>query len=511
MSESNNNIPMRITQLEEKKEYEKGSYLPIAKAGNGTFKINAEVLPLYAKEMQKFEKRNIFSLGGATEGYYINANTGEPGAYSKTGYTDYIDLSLFSGSIVCAMLASSDGNTYQGAFYDENKTYISGIYKTNISTDQSVEVIVPDGARYLRYSYYLNRQNDYFITATTKESQMYVEDMDVFTLEGSKEYVYINGNTGQEVQTSTPVGCTDFINVSIFDKIQTNKPDSTKHQGAFYDKDFVFISGYATYDSLFELEVPQNAKYIRMSYVLEYEDEYFALARTKMNKVAKYILDDPLNESRFKNMKMNCLGDSITYGYIPDSGAQMSAPYPSQLKNLLGLSECRNYGISGSTVAVNSGNYQPMCLRYANMDNNADIVSVFGGTNDYGRAVYTPTLGTINDTANTTVYGALNILAEGLINKYPRAFVFFITPMRRADRTGNNGGGYSLEDVSNAIKEVAFKYNFPVLDLFSKGGFHVENADFRAIYSGNDKLHPSQAFVTEHLAPMIARFIESNI
>lgn len=40
MSESNNNIPMRITQLEEATEYEEGMYYAVAKAGRGTKKIS---------------------------------------------------------------------------------------------------------------------------------------------------------------------------------------------------------------------------------------------------------------------------------------------------------------------------------------------------------------------------------------------------------------------------------------------------------------------------------------
>lgn len=241
------------------------------------------------------------------------------------------------------------------------------------------------------------------------------------------------------------------------------------------------------------------------------------LNRSNGNKEQIFITPNDLQKLinisalRFNGWKMNCLGDSITYGYIPDSGAQMSKPYPNIVKSILGLAECRNYGISGSTLAVNSGNYHPMCIRYANMDDDADIVLVFGGTNDYGRAVYTPTLGTITDTANTTVYGALNILCEGLITKYPKAFIFLCTPLKRADKTAANDGGYTLEDVANAIREVGNKYGIPVLDLNYKGGFYIGNATFRMQYGGNDKLHPNQAFDMEHLAPMIARFIDSNI
>ena len=215
--------------------------------------------------------------------------------------------------------------------------------------------------------------------------------------------------------------------------------------------------------------------------------------------------------SRFAGKKMNCLGDSITYGYIPDSGAQMAKPYPDTVKEILGLAACRNYGISGSTLAVNDGDYSPMCVRYANMDDDADIILVFGGTNDYGRAVYTPSIGTITDAVNTTVYGALNILCEGLISKYPQALIFLCTPLKRADKTAPNGGGYTLEDVADAIRNVGHKFGMPVLDLNYQGGFYIANADFRAEYGGEDKLHPNQAFDNEHLGPMIARFIDGLI
>lgn len=44
MSESNNNIPMRITQLEEATAYEDGMYYAVAKAGSGTKKISADIV-----------------------------------------------------------------------------------------------------------------------------------------------------------------------------------------------------------------------------------------------------------------------------------------------------------------------------------------------------------------------------------------------------------------------------------------------------------------------------------
>lgn len=68
-----------------------------------------------------------------------------------------------------------------------------------------------------------------------------------------------------------------------------------------------------------------------------------------------------------------------------------------------------------------------------------------------------------------------------------------------------NSQGYNLEDVANAVKQVANKYSIPVLDLFNEGQFESEmNAN------GSDGLHPSREFITNYTAPQIARFIKDN-
>lgn len=213
--------------------------------------------------------------------------------------------------------------------------------------------------------------------------------------------------------------------------------------------------------------------------------------------------------TKYSNKIMNCMGDSITYGYIPDSGAQMESPYPSLLMAELGLKSIRNYGISGSTLTNKVGSqYYPMCERVNDMDNAADIVCVFGGTNDYGN--YSDIqLGTIDSSDTTTIYGALNSIANTLITKYPGAFLFFITPYHRADQTAPKASGLTLSQVAQAIRDIGEKYSIPVLDFYKNGGFHPENNAFKnAGYSGNDRLHPSQKFMEEKMVPEIAHFIE---
>lgn len=112
-----------------------------------------------------------------------------------------------------------------------------------------------------------------------------------------------------------------------------------------------------------------------------------------------------------KPVKMNCLGDSITYGYLNEQGDAMKKNYPILLKEILKLDIVRNYGINGSTIADGEN---PMYIRYQDMSDEADIVSVLAGTNDFGREeIEISPLGTNQDKQGNTVYGALDILCRG--------------------------------------------------------------------------------------------------
>lgn len=208
-----------------------------------------------------------------------------------------------------------------------------------------------------------------------------------------------------------------------------------------------------------------------------------------------------------KDIKMNCLGDSITYGYLNEQGDAMKKSYPTVLKEILKLNTVRNYGINGSTIADGEN---PMYIRYKDMDDDANIVSVLAGTNDFGREeIEISPLGTNKDKQGNTVYGALDILCQGLKEKYPKALLFFMTPLRCKEDTIPNQYGYTLEDVKKAIEEICAKYEIPVLDLYTTGDFFPENELFFEKYCV-DGWHPNQRFVEEILANKIADFIKKR-
>lgn len=189
-------------------------------------------------------------------------------------------------------------------------------------------------------------------------------------------------------------------------------------------------------------------------------------------------------------MTWNALGDSLTQPI----GSHIN--YQQYISGKYGIIP-NNYGVGGSTIAKGSN---PMFERYSNM-NDADIITVWGGTNDYGAQI---TIGDNDSTDTSTYKGALNVMIDGLINKYPSKRIGFITPMRRADRFKS----VPLEMYVNAMIEICAKWCVPCLDLYHNGNLNptidiIANTYFRVVGGVSDKLH-----LNEKGQLVISRIIE---
>lgn len=168
-----------------------------------------------------------------------------------------------------------------------------------------------------------------------------------------------------------------------------------------------------------------------------------------------------------KGLKANFLGDSITAG----SGVvDKNNLYWKRLQDNCGLEIARGYGIGGTRIAVQHVKERPdydqdFVSRVELMDADADLIVVFGGSNDFGHG--DAPLGHMSDRTPYTFYGACHKLTEKLINRYPLAQIVFITPLHRENE---DRGGRRLKDFVLAIREVAEYYAVPVLDLYSTSG-----------------------------------------
>lgn len=180
-------------------------------------------------------------------------------------------------------------------------------------------------------------------------------------------------------------------------------------------------------------------------------------------------------------LKWNAIGDSLT------SAIGTAINYQNYISGKYCI-EPRNYGIAGSTIANGTDSSNPMIERYTSMNDDADIITVFGGTNDYGAQI---PIGEDDSTDTTTFKGALNVMIDGLVNKYPGKRIGFITPMRRADIYKT----VPLETYVNAMVKLCANKSIPCLDLYHNGNLNPEidviaNTFFRmSVSSGSDKLH----------------------
>ena len=199
------------------------------------------------------------------------------------------------------------------------------------------------------------------------------------------------------------------------------------------------------------------------------------------------------------NKKINFLGDSITAGA---GNSCQNNIYLNVMKSEVPLAEARNYGVCGTRFAkqhVPSSNAmydRDFVSRIDEMDEDADIIVVFGGTNDYGHG--DAPLGNIYDRTQDTFYGACHVLMTKLINKFPFSTIIIITPLHRLNEENFRGEGNKKNDVAplsvyvDIIKEVAGYYALPVLDLFNISGIQPNVPVIRKIYCP-DGIHPNDA------------------
>ena len=190
-----------------------------------------------------------------------------------------------------------------------------------------------------------------------------------------------------------------------------------------------------------------------------------------------------------KGKKINFLGDSITEGV---GASEYAHCYVEQFAAATGA-VCRNYGISGTRIAKRRVPYEiPEFDRYyasrvPEMDPDADVVVVFGGTNDYGHG--DAPLGEMSDRTVWTYYGALHVLFTALIEKYPTAQIVVLTPLHREDEEKRTP---ILKPFVDATRQVAEYYSLPVLDLWANYGIQPRIPVMKNMYVP-DGLHPNDA------------------
>ena len=132
--------------------------------------------------------------------------------------------------------------------------------------------------------------------------------------------------------------------------------------------------------------------------------------------------------------KIAFLGDSITEGCGTSS-------LEHTFWNVLGQktgAQVFGYGIGGTRIAPQRVPSDPRAdqdfiSRVDGMIPDADVVVVFGGTNDFGHG--DAPFGTRGDQTSETFCGALHVLFTKLYERYPAAQLVVMTPTHRLSET----------------------------------------------------------------------------
>lgn len=202
---------------------------------------------------------------------------------------------------------------------------------------------------------------------------------------------------------------------------------------------------------------------------------------------------------KLEGLKINFLGDSITEG-SGTSGRE--ACFTELMKRKYALAAARNYGIGGTRFAhqmapsENPITDRDFCLRVKELDPDADVVVVFGGTNDYGHG--DAPFGSPLDRTADTFCGACWELYAALKAKFPEAVILIVTPIHRTNDGSPRGDGRAqaprpaLREYVRVIREMASQHGLPVLNLFDAGVLDPNDPGVRACYVP-DGLHPNDA------------------
>lgn len=350
--------------------------------------------------------------------------------------------------------------------------------------------------------------NDFSISEKKTDFIEVIENM--FDKNTATNGYYVSHTTGLLVASGTNYYASDYIPV----KPSTEYNRTGGNRMAFYDENKTFISGIDN-TSTYPFTTPSNCVYVRISVNTNVDllDDYVVCnAKYTLNEVKDNIFFDfkyPLYGStagfvsNWKGKKWLSYGDSITY-------ANYWQPY---IANKFGLIH-EQRGIGGSYIAENGMTayvyddtrqytgvkppdtqpsnsteiFESMCNTQRidfMLDEEVDLITIMGGTNDFG---YDVPLGDMDSTDNTTFYGGYKQLLNHLIAKYPNTRIFILAPTQRKRTVMVNNLGLTTEDYAKACQEIANYYGFPFINMFGEVGYNGINGDLYTL-DGN---HPNE-------------------
>ena len=426
--------------------------------------------------------------------------------FSSCYTIDFIDIEQFSVLKLDGVCCGKNKIVALACFYDQDKTFISSIpYSTVGEVVNNILIEKPSNAKYIQIGYNTNNVSGFSeVNVVTsfglhQNNVLFNKYILNFFLENnllnvnlSKFFLSTQITNGRLTEDGTMSygSCytTDYLELKGQKLLKLENAVCAKNKdtllACFYDADFAVITGsgviYPKKGEIIEaiVKVPSNAAYARFS-VNNYNISHSGNVNP-FGIIDSTELEESINKvgKPYYGKKILSLGDSYTwlnyYGKYLAKATGCTQRGRGQNGNFLKSFANDTYSTSGTEGTTEEPFNADLLSQY-------DIVTIMGGTNDYGHGG--TTLGSLETMkedgklgANSkTIYGAVWYLINKILTIKPDMKIFFCTqPFRLPYELGATGpGGYeenanglSMEKIANAIVEAAGYFGIPVFDFY---------------------------------------------
>ncbi len=459
-----------------------------------------------------------------TDGRYVNLN-GQitVNENNQLAISDYIPLPIGTYKIVVTNRAGLSVIMYNVNFYTFEKTWISGTNTMVLSAEDiptgtafivvndldTQSIPVHDQCSITFSAFEINLEVDALKTAMDNlESEMAVNDstinVDYFVDKTVVKSVNIDYTTGGAVSNANFAAC-DYIEVEPNTAYYVMR-DNFKHNSAgniaFYDGSKTYISGQGSNWTTWT--TPANCKYVRFSnYISPWTQDSFTwdgvyvVKGSAASALCNTALFENTRYSILNGKKWACIGDSLTE--VNNRADLRYWDYIIQPNNM----EFLNYGVGGTGYINRQNESKAFYQRAVNIDNDADIITIFGGVNDC--LLSTADMGEPTDSGTTTWCGCVNAVIDEIRSKYLFTPLGIISPLPCSWTGSGSANPVQLPNdptckmslFVDKLKEICMLRGVPFLDLFHQSNMLPENADFNAKYYScydartGDGLHPN--------------------
>lgn len=422
--------------------------------------------------------------------------------YNKTGSFVLSD-NIFKGSDGSVLLYSNEPYSGRllvvGGKLLSGDSLVTGLTYNDVNSQLSYKTA--DGITHSIYLGINEKFDKSNITQTTGDSTVKVMSQKAVTdeLDGLKNdlddlgnnkvnlsYGWINGNVDSTgtYTADTPTRIISEYVLTSNKVINISVVSGYEFVRRYFDSSDNYVGGDTSWQSG---SISFSAEYAKMRVVLRKSDNSNITPNESSNIDIYRIFVKDFGD--LSNKVWLTLGDSITARGL----------YQDLVKSLCDI-QYVNYGIGGTCIAKTwDSTTNAFCQRYVDMQDDCDLITVWGGVNDFSSNI---PIGTKGSTNQRQFYGALKVLIEGLIAKYPAKKIgFILTPtVNYTDTSLNycfeetNTAGHKLIDYINAIIDMCNDYALPVLDLYHNCGINQLNMSTMTSNVGQtapDGLHPS--------------------